>query len=291
MGARGPCLYGQTAEDYLSRAKTKASKNDFSGAVADCTKAIKLKPDYAEAYRLRGGYKGGLRAPDSNGRIEDYSKAISLKPGYDEAYWVRGSEKQQRGDIEGAIEDYTKVIEIKPTVAGYLVRGRARQQKADLAGAVADFTAATQAAVANGLPLTVYERSEAGDMRPGPFRETGLSDALVAMQDRAKAYRLLGSVKQSKGDLAGADAANAKAAQNTPGSEAFYTSLILGGELSSEGLLIEALNKGHSLAMANALLNCGNPRLEDAASAWAKSIGASIVKVPGEGNVKRGAGQ
>ena len=36
-------------------AAKKLDHEDYQGAIADCSKAIKLKPDFAEAYYGRGG--------------------------------------------------------------------------------------------------------------------------------------------------------------------------------------------------------------------------------------------
>ena len=63
-------------------------KGEYDRAIADYTEAIRIKPDYAEAYRNRGvayAEKG-----EYDRAIADYTEAIRLKPDYAEAYYNRG---------------------------------------------------------------------------------------------------------------------------------------------------------------------------------------------------------
>ena len=46
--------------------------------------------------------------------IKNYTKAIALKPDYAEAYYYRGIAYRMKGDYERAIADYTRVIELEP---------------------------------------------------------------------------------------------------------------------------------------------------------------------------------
>jgi tetratricopeptide (TPR) repeat protein len=109
------CLYApslsqikNSTDDLLESAKYE--REDYQGAVADYTKAIKLKPDYAEIYDTRGNAKGRLK--DYQRAIADYAKAISLMPDYAEAYSHRGIAYLGLGLRNNAMADFMKVKEL-----------------------------------------------------------------------------------------------------------------------------------------------------------------------------------
>ena len=113
-----------TAWDYYRR----AYKNDVQGkheeAIEDLTKAIELKPDFAEAFNNRGFAWKNLG--QYKRAIEDYNKAIELAPDNAIAYNNCGFAWLNLGQYERAIENYNKAIELKPdSVVGYIARSTA----------------------------------------------------------------------------------------------------------------------------------------------------------------------
>ena len=63
----------QTAEDYYNRGNAKGNLQDYKGAIADYTKAIKLNPNDADAYTNRGLAKKNLGDMDGyNSDMEQY---------------------------------------------------------------------------------------------------------------------------------------------------------------------------------------------------------------------------
>ena len=80
-----------TAEEYLNSAVSKFYLDEMKGAIVDYTKAIKIDPNYVEAYRKRGLAKETLK--DYSGAIVDYTKAIEIDPNYAPAYRDRGIAK------------------------------------------------------------------------------------------------------------------------------------------------------------------------------------------------------
>ena len=69
-----------TAEDFYNRGVEKGEKKDFQGAIADYNEAIRLNPNYAEAYIYRGAVYFLLGEPQK--AIADFNQAIRLNPNY-----------------------------------------------------------------------------------------------------------------------------------------------------------------------------------------------------------------
>src|SRR5208283_2227106 len=77
--------FGDAADDLCGRGSAKGIKGDWDGAIADYTKAIDLKPDFAIAYCSRGSAEA--MKGEWDGAIADYTKALKLKPDLAEAYY------------------------------------------------------------------------------------------------------------------------------------------------------------------------------------------------------------
>ena len=97
-------LYEASTAEYRDR--------DFTGAIADLSKAIELVPTNATFYFKRGNVEHYLGK--YNEAAADYSKAIELEPKYWPAYDNRGNVEFLLGNPNGAIADYTKSIELNP---------------------------------------------------------------------------------------------------------------------------------------------------------------------------------
>ena len=59
---------------YVDRGILKGGVNDYSGVIADCTEAIRLDPEYADAYLGRGFIKAQVELP----YCRDFKKACDL---------------------------------------------------------------------------------------------------------------------------------------------------------------------------------------------------------------------
>jgi hypothetical protein len=55
-----------------------------------------------------------------------------------------------------------------------------------------------------------------------------------------------------------------------------YSFFVRRGEVGTEELLIEALNKHANVDMVTAFYNCGNEKLREAAESWVEKRGLSI---------------
>lgn len=88
---------------------------DPKKAIEYLNNAIKLKPDYATAYGIRGDAYGDLGQHQR--AIEDYNKAIRLEPNDAATYYNRGNAYKNLSQYQRAIEDYNKAIRLKPDYA------------------------------------------------------------------------------------------------------------------------------------------------------------------------------
>ncbi len=132
-----------SAETYLLWGNVKYVLDDYAGAIKDYTAAIRIKPDYADAYYNRGVAKAQLGQYAA--AISDYYFAILLRPDDAEAYYNRGSAKRRLGQYFSAISDYDTAIRLKPDYAdAYYNRGNVKDDLGQHFAAIADYNTAIQ---------------------------------------------------------------------------------------------------------------------------------------------------
>ena len=112
--------YAQSAEDWFKSARAKASSGDYEEAIDDYTKALKINPQFADAYFHRGILKG--RLGDAKGAISDADKAIKINPQNAMAYASRGIAEELGGDLQRACADWRKAALLGNTFASEMVR-------------------------------------------------------------------------------------------------------------------------------------------------------------------------
>ncbi|MFI3265874.1 MAG: tetratricopeptide repeat protein [Rikenellaceae bacterium] len=97
--------------DPANRLKTGTSRTyDYSEAIGDMTKAIKLYPEYAYAYYNRANlYCLSSRLPEA---LEDYTRAIELNPAFADAYFNRGLLQIYLKDTRKGCMDISKAGEL-----------------------------------------------------------------------------------------------------------------------------------------------------------------------------------
>ncbi|MDI9356570.1 MAG: tetratricopeptide repeat protein, partial [Chitinophagaceae bacterium] len=112
-----------------------------AGAIEDYTQAIRINPQYAEAYNNRGAAKRELQKYQE--AIEDYTQAIRINDQYAIAFYNRGNAKDDLQEYAGAIEDYTQAIRINPTLAeAYNNRGNVNNKLQKYQEAIEDYAKA-----------------------------------------------------------------------------------------------------------------------------------------------------
>jgi len=116
-------------------------KGKIKEAIDHCNEAIRLVPDYVDAYNNRGIIYDRLGQYQL--AIENYNKAIAIKTDYAYAYYNRGIVYAKTGQYQLAIEDYNKAIAIEPDYAdAYNNRGVVYSKLSQYQRAIEDYTKA-----------------------------------------------------------------------------------------------------------------------------------------------------
>jgi tetratricopeptide (TPR) repeat protein len=103
------------AKDAYQEGVRLVREGQLRVAITSFDKAIRLKPDYAEAYNARGIAHDNLAQFER--ALKDYDEAIRLNPGYVEAYYNRANAYSDAGQYEESLKDYTEVIRLNPGYA------------------------------------------------------------------------------------------------------------------------------------------------------------------------------
>lgn len=104
---------------YINRATTRAEMIDFISSIDNSYQTITLDSDPAK--RL---HNTGSRTYSYDEAIEDVNKAIKLYPNFAEAYYNRANLMAISGKLPEAYEDYTRAIELEPNMGeAYYNRG------------------------------------------------------------------------------------------------------------------------------------------------------------------------
>ena len=128
-------------EAYGLRGAVYNILGQYQRAIEDCNEAIRLKPDSYIAYYLRAAVYNILGQYQRT--IEDCNQAIHLKPDWDAAYSLRGGAYLDLGQYQRAIEDCNQAIRLKPDSANdYSNRGGAYVSLGQYQRAIEDFNIA-----------------------------------------------------------------------------------------------------------------------------------------------------
>ena len=96
---------------YYKLGREQVDRNDLWGALRSLSRAIELDPQRATSYNARGYVY--LRLRNFANAIVEFSSAIRLRPEYANAYRNRAIARQRMGDAEGAAEDNRKAAELE----------------------------------------------------------------------------------------------------------------------------------------------------------------------------------
>jgi tetratricopeptide (TPR) repeat protein len=166
------------AEAFNNRGNVHCRKGDLEGALKDFNEAIRLEPNFVKALNNRGNVRC-LAKGDLEGALKDYNEAIRLKPDYANVFNNRSNAHCAKGDLEGALKDCNEAIRLKPDFAeAFNSRGSVRSAMGDLVGALKDYDE------------TIRLRPDYGALYNRSITRDAMGDKEGARTDHNKAIRL-----------------------------------------------------------------------------------------------------
>ncbi|MBS9389954.1 MAG: tetratricopeptide repeat protein [Dolichospermum sp. WA123] len=229
------------AQAYYNRGNVRDDLGDKQGAIDDYNQAIKINPNDASAYNNRGNVRDDLG--DKQGAIDDFNQAIKINPNDASVYYNRGNAKYDLGDKQGAIDDYNQAIKINPNYAAYYNRGIVRNDLGDKQGAIDDYN---QAIKFNPNNADAYYnrgivRNDLGD-KQGAIDD--YNQAIKFNPNNADAYYNRGNVRDDLGDKPGAINDYNQAIKFNPNyAKAYYNRGIVRNELGDKQGAIDDYNQ------------------------------------------------
>ena len=103
------------AEAHNSLGNVLSELGKHQQALASYAKALRIKPDYAEAHNNLGNVLNGLGKHQQ--AIDCYSRALKLVPDYADAYYNLANTLAELGQFERAIACYSKALQLAPGFA------------------------------------------------------------------------------------------------------------------------------------------------------------------------------
>ena len=161
------------AEAYYNMGNALQDKRDLKSAIESYKQALKIKPDYANAYYNMGS---ALRSNDElEASIDSYKEALKINPDYAEAYSNIGNILIDKGDIEAAIDNYEKALKIRPDYE------RARAQKLHQQAKICDWAAIEE-------DIELIQQLGTLSQHVQPFKMLALEDAPGRHQLRSEIF-------------------------------------------------------------------------------------------------------
>ena len=132
----------QVVSDEDESARADLAEHEYNQhVIAECTVAIRQRPDHAPVYRSRALYYVEEREHEK--AVADYTALIRLTPDDAEAFCERGVAYREQGCHDLAVADFDRAIQLLPGFArAYCERGVAYAAQGDLGRALGDLNRA-----------------------------------------------------------------------------------------------------------------------------------------------------
>jgi tetratricopeptide (TPR) repeat protein len=169
--------------------------------------AIRLDPNYHQAFRMRGMAYAAIG--NNEAAIRDYSEAIRIKPDFAQAYKNRAAVYQLIGNFQSTEEDFDQALRIDSEFAlAYIDRGAYFfNDRKHFGRAIADFQRAlkidpTLEVARNNLKI-VYASKEADDAALSRWTQAieQNADDVVALTQRGRIYFIRNDYGDAMGDF------------------------------------------------------------------------------------------
>jgi tetratricopeptide (TPR) repeat protein len=125
------------ADAYMMRGKAEVFESKTVNAIRDFSKVLELRPNDSPALAERSA--AYLDYKDFKLALADANTALSLDPKMSRAYNLRGSCERALGDPRKALEDFTRAIELHDNEDNYFQRGATYQLMGEHGRAISDF--------------------------------------------------------------------------------------------------------------------------------------------------------
>jgi tetratricopeptide (TPR) repeat protein len=173
----------------------------YEQAILNFDRTIDLKPDFADAYRLRGKAYMAETKPDA--AIPDFTKVAQMRPADPDPLVERGFAYLDKKDYAKAIADAARALALNPRLGrAYNLRATAVRATGDLQKALADFTRAVE--LEPNLDNYFQRASTYQQLNQHKLAVADFDQAVGFAPDQPHCYFARAQSKAAMGDLAGA---------------------------------------------------------------------------------------